>query len=33
MAVNFFFILSGFVAGYAYDDRRGKMTTKEFLKT
>lgn len=32
LAVDFFFILSGFVVGYAYDDRWGKMTTTEFLK-
>ena len=30
---NFFFILSGFVIGYAYDDRLGKtMTTSNFFK-
>jgi hypothetical protein len=28
----FFFILSGFVIGYAYDDRWGKMKTKDFIK-
>lgn len=33
LAVDFFFILSGFVVGYAYDDRLGKsMKTKVFLK-
>lgn len=33
MAVDFFFILSGFVIGYAYDDRWKKtMTTKDFFK-
>ena len=32
LAVDFFFILSGFVIGYAYDDRWGKMTTWEFFK-
>ncbi len=33
LAVDFFFILSGFVIGYAYDDRLGKtMSTKEFIK-
>ncbi|MBD8348945.1 acyltransferase family protein [Dysgonomonas sp. HGC4] len=32
LAVDFFFILSGFVVGYAYDDRWGKMTTKDFFK-
>lgn len=31
LAVDFFFMLSGFVVGYAYDDRWGKMTVKEFL--
>ncbi len=32
LAVDFFFILSGFVVGYAYDDRWGRMTTREFIK-
>lgn len=32
LAVDFFFILSGFVIGYAYDDRWKSMTVKEFLK-
>lgn len=32
LAVDFFFILSGFVIGYAYDDRWGKMTIRDFLK-
>lgn len=32
LAVDFFFILSGFVVGYAYDDRWGKMKTMDFLK-
>lgn len=32
LAVDFFFILSGFVVGYAYDDRWGKMNIKDFLK-
>lgn len=34
LAVDFFFMLSGFVIGYAYDDRlaSGKMTTWDFLK-
>lgn len=34
LAVDFFFVLSGFVIGYAYDERlaTGKMTTKDFLK-
>ncbi|WP_160714754.1 acyltransferase family protein [Chitinophaga solisilvae] len=32
LAVDFFFILSGFVMGYAYDDRWKTMTIKEFIK-
>ena len=32
LAVDFFFMLSGFVIGYAYDDRWGKMKTKDFIK-
>lgn len=32
LAVDFFFILSGFVIGYAYDDRWGKMTIGDFIK-
>ena len=32
LAVDFFFILSGFVIGYAYDDRWKTMTVKEFIK-
>lgn len=32
MAVDFFYVLSGFVIGYAYDDRWGKMTLKGFFK-
>ena len=32
MAVDFFFILSGFVIGYAYDDRWKKMTINGFFK-
>ena len=33
LAVDFFFILSGFVIGYAYDDRwQRSFTTKEFFK-
>ncbi len=32
LAVDFFFILSGFVIGYAYDDRWTTMTTKDFIK-
>jgi len=32
LAVDFFFLLSGFVIGYAYDDRWHKLTLKEFFK-
>lgn len=32
LAVDFFFILSGFVIGYAYDNRWESMKTKDFLK-
>lgn len=32
LAVDFFFLLSGYVIGYAYDDRWGKMTLKDFFK-
>lgn len=32
LAVDFFFVLSGFVIGYAYDDRWGKMTLGGFFK-
>jgi peptidoglycan/LPS O-acetylase OafA/YrhL len=32
LAVDFFFILSGFVVGYAYDDRWKTMTIKNFMK-
>ena len=34
MAVDFFFILSGFVIGYAYDNRwqKGELTTGGFFK-
>lgn len=32
LAVDFFFLLSGFVIGYAYDDRWGKMTLFDFFK-
>ncbi|MBR1428599.1 MAG: acyltransferase, partial [Prevotella sp.] len=32
LAVDFFFVLSGFVIGYAYDDRWDKMTTWQFCK-
>ena len=32
LAVDFFFILSGFVVGYAYDNRWGTMKTKDFIK-
>jgi peptidoglycan/LPS O-acetylase OafA/YrhL len=31
LAVDFFFALSGFVIGYAYDDRWGRMTAGRFL--
>ncbi len=31
LAVDFFFALSGFVVGYAYDDRWSTMTTRQFL--
>jgi len=33
LAVDFFFCLSGFVIGYAYDDRIAKMGVLEFLKS
>ena len=32
LAVDFFFILSGFVIGYAYDDRWGMLSVKDFIK-
>ena len=32
LAVDFFFILSGFVMGYAYDDRMESMGVKNFIK-
>lgn len=32
LAVDFFFILSGFVIGYAYDDRWRSMSVGEFLR-
>ena len=32
LAVDFFFLLSGFVIAYAYDDRWGKMSQWEFYK-
>jgi peptidoglycan/LPS O-acetylase OafA/YrhL len=32
LAVDFFFCLSGFVIGYAYDDRAGKISIGEFFK-
>lgn len=32
LAVDFFFVLSGFVIGYAYDDRWNKMSLKDFFK-
>lgn len=31
LAVDFFFVLSGFVIGYAYDDRWGRLTVKDFF--
>ena len=31
LAVDFFFALSGFVIGYAYDDRWDRMTVWEFF--
>lgn len=31
LAVDFFFVLSGFVIAHAYDDRWGKMTLKNFF--
>jgi peptidoglycan/LPS O-acetylase OafA/YrhL len=31
LAVDFFFLLSGFVIGYAYDDRWGSMSFKNFF--
>jgi peptidoglycan/LPS O-acetylase OafA/YrhL len=33
LAVDFFFCLSGFVIGYAYDDRIGKMGVTAFFKS
>jgi peptidoglycan/LPS O-acetylase OafA/YrhL len=33
LAVDFFFCLSGFVIGYAYDDRIAKMGVPEFFKS
>lgn len=33
LAVDFFFCLSGFVIGYAYDDRMGSMGVMEFFKS
>jgi peptidoglycan/LPS O-acetylase OafA/YrhL len=32
LAVDFFFLLSGFVVGYAYDDRWDKMSVMEFFR-
>jgi len=32
LAVDFFFVLSGFVTGYAYNDRWGKMSISTFFK-
>lgn len=31
LAVDFFFLLSGFVMGYAYDDRWDRMSVREFV--
>src|SRR3954465_5875636 len=33
LAVDFFFCLSGFVIGYAYDNRIERMGVKEFFKS
>lgn len=32
LAVDFFFLLSGFVIGYAYDDRWGRMSVGDFFR-
>lgn len=32
LAVDFFFVLSGFVIGYAYNDRWGTLSIKDFIK-
>lgn len=32
LAVDFFFVLSGYVIGYAYDDRWGRMSVRTFFK-
>lgn len=32
MGVDFFFVLSGFVMGYAYDDRWNRMSVGQFIK-
>lgn len=32
LAVDFFYLLSGFVVGYAYDDRWGRMSVGDFFK-
>lgn len=32
LAVDFFFVLSGFVIGYAYDDRWNRMSMRDFIK-
>ncbi len=32
LAVDFFFLLSGFVIGYAYDDRWGRMSLGDFFR-
>ena len=31
LAVEFFYVLSGFVIGYAYDDRWDKMSLRDFF--
>jgi peptidoglycan/LPS O-acetylase OafA/YrhL len=32
LAVDFFYLLSGFVVGYAYDDRWNRMSVRDFFK-
>ena len=32
LAVDFFFLLSGFLVGYAYDDRWPALTVRDFLR-
>jgi len=32
LAVDFFFLLSGFVIGYAYDDRWGRLSVRDFIR-